>query len=38
MIHAIKTGPRLMPAFQKKLSAAEIGAPAAYVRTFKAAP
>jgi len=35
IIHAIKTGPWLMPAFQKKLSAAEIEALAAYVRTFK---
>jgi mono/diheme cytochrome c family protein len=35
IIHAIKTGPRVMPAFQKKLSAAEIEALAAYVRTFK---
>jgi mono/diheme cytochrome c family protein len=37
IIHAIKTGPKLMPAFQKKLSAAEIEALAAYVRTFKPA-
>ena len=35
---AIKTGPRVMPAFEKKLSAAEIEALAAYVRTFKPAP
>jgi mono/diheme cytochrome c family protein len=35
IIHAIKTGPGLMPSFQKKLSAAEIEALAAYVRTFK---
>jgi mono/diheme cytochrome c family protein len=35
---AIHTGPGLMPAFQKKLSSAEIGALAAYVRTFKPAP
>ena len=38
VIHAIQTGPRLMPAFQKKLSTAEIEALAAYVRTFKPAP
>ncbi len=37
IIRAIKTGPKLMPAFQKKLSAAEIEALAAYVRTFKPA-
>jgi mono/diheme cytochrome c family protein len=37
IVHAIKTGPWLMPAFQKKLSAAEIEALAAYVRTFKPA-
>ena len=35
IIHAIKTGPWLMPAFQKKLSATEIEALAAFVRTFK---
>jgi len=35
IVHAIKTGPGLMPAFKKKLSAAEIEALAAYVRTFK---
>jgi mono/diheme cytochrome c family protein len=34
IIRAIKTGPKLMPAFQKKLSAAEIEALAAHVRTF----
>jgi mono/diheme cytochrome c family protein len=38
IIRAIQTGPELMPAFQKKLSAAEIEALAAYVRTFKPAP
>jgi mono/diheme cytochrome c family protein len=38
IIHAIKTGPRLMPAFQKKLSTAEIEALAAFVRTFKPRP
>ena len=37
IIRAIKTGPKAMPAFQKKLSAAEIEALAAYVRTFKSA-
>jgi cbb3-type cytochrome c oxidase subunit III len=37
IVHAIKTGPGLMPTFQKKLSAAEIEALAAYVRTFKPA-
>jgi mono/diheme cytochrome c family protein len=37
IVHAIKTGPGLMPAFQKKLSTAEIEALAAYVRTFKPA-
>ena len=35
IVHAIKTGPWLMPAFQKKLSTTEIEALAAYVRTFK---
>ena len=38
IIRAIKTGPKAMPAFQKKLSATEIEALAAYVRTFKPAP
>jgi cbb3-type cytochrome c oxidase subunit III len=37
IIRAIKTGPKLMPAFQKKMSTAEIEALAAYVRTFKPA-
>ena len=37
IIHAIQAGPKLMPAFQKKLSSAEIEALAAYVRTFKPA-
>ena len=37
IIHAIKTGPEAMPAFDKKLSAAEIAALAAYVQTFKPA-
>ncbi|HEY5043958.1 MAG TPA: cytochrome c [Verrucomicrobiae bacterium] len=36
-IHAINTGPHMMPAFHKKLSVAEIAALAAYVRTFKPA-
>jgi mono/diheme cytochrome c family protein len=35
IIQAIKTGPKLMPAFGKKLSAAEIEALGAYVRTFR---
>ena len=38
IIHAIQTGPRVMPAFQKKLSVNEIEALAAYVRTFQPAP
>ena len=38
IIRAIKTGPKAMPAFQKKLSTPEIEALAAYVRTFKPAP
>ena len=37
IIRAIQTGPKAMPAFQKKLSTAEIEALAAYVRTFKPA-
>ena len=37
IIHAIKNGPGLMPAFEGKLSPAEIEALAAYVRTFKPA-
>ena len=37
IVHAIKTGPHAMPAFEKKLSEAEIMALAAYVRTFKPA-
>lgn len=37
IIHAIKTGPKEMPAFDKKLSEAEIEALAAYVQTFKPA-
>ena len=38
IICAIKTGPKLMPAFQKKLSPAEIEALAVFVRTFKPVP
>jgi len=34
IIHAIKTGPKSMPAFQKKLSAAEIEALTEYLRNF----
>lgn len=37
IVKAIKTGPRAMPAFEKKLSAAEIEALADYVRIFKPA-
>jgi mono/diheme cytochrome c family protein len=37
IIHAIKTGPKAMPAFEKKLSQSEIDALAAYVRSFKQA-
>jgi len=33
--HAIKTGPRIMPAFEKKLSPAEIDALTTYVRSLK---
>ncbi len=35
IIHAIKTGPSVMPAFGKKLSESEIDALAVYVRSFK---
>lgn len=35
IINAIKTGPRAMPSFAKKLSASEIQALASYVRSFK---
>ncbi|MDR3457235.1 MAG: cytochrome c [Verrucomicrobiae bacterium] len=35
IIDAIKTGPWAMPAFEKKLSVAEIESLGAYVRTFK---
>ncbi|MFZ1072356.1 MAG: c-type cytochrome [Verrucomicrobiia bacterium] len=38
IIKAIKTGPSVMPAFEKKLSPSEIDALAAYVRTFKQSP
>jgi mono/diheme cytochrome c family protein len=34
IIHAIKTGPEAMPAFEKKLSPSEIEALAMYVRSF----
>jgi mono/diheme cytochrome c family protein len=37
IIKAIKTGPGVMPAFEKKLSASEIDALATYVRSFKQA-
>lgn len=36
VIHAIQTGPGLMPAFGKKLSEAEIEALAVYVKSFPA--
>jgi cbb3-type cytochrome c oxidase subunit III len=35
IIHAIKTGPSVMPAFGKKLSESEIDALAVYVRSFR---
>ncbi|MGD0744134.1 MAG: cytochrome c [Verrucomicrobiota bacterium] len=38
IIHAIKTGPSVMPAFEKKLSPSEIDALAAFVRSFKQTP
>ena len=37
IVHAIKTGPSVMPAFEKKLSPSEIEALAGYVRSFKPA-
>ena len=37
ILHAIKTGPSVMPAFGKKLSPSEIEALAGYVRSFKPA-
>jgi cbb3-type cytochrome c oxidase subunit III len=37
IIRAIKTGPKTMPAFEKKLSEAEIEAVAAYVQTIEPA-
>lgn len=37
IVHAIQTGPKAMPAFEKKLSESEIEALAVYVRTFKSA-
>lgn len=38
VIHAIQTGPKVMPAFGKKLSEAEIVALAEYVQKFAPAP
>ena len=35
IVHAINTGPGVMPAFEKKLSSSEIEALAKYVRTFR---
>jgi mono/diheme cytochrome c family protein len=35
ILHAIKTGPSVMPAFGKRLSGTEIEALAVYVRSFK---
>ena len=35
IVHALKTGPGAMPAFEKKLSPSEIAALATYVRSFK---
>lgn len=37
ILNAIKTGPSVMPAFEKKLSPSEIEALAKYVRAFKPA-
>jgi mono/diheme cytochrome c family protein len=37
VVHAIRTGPGAMPAFEHKLSDAEINALATYVQTFAAA-
>ena len=37
ILHAINTGPGVMPAFEKKLSPSEIVALAGYVRSFKPA-
>jgi len=37
IVHAIKSGPWVMPAFEKKLSPAEIDAMAAFARSFKQA-
>jgi mono/diheme cytochrome c family protein len=37
ILHAIRTGPWVMPAFQGKLSETEIEALATYVRTFRPA-
>jgi mono/diheme cytochrome c family protein len=38
IIKAIKTGPSVMPAFEKKLSSSEIDALATYVRSFNQSP
>ena len=38
IIHGVKTGPSVMPAFARKLSSSEIDALAAYVRSFKQTP
>jgi len=35
IVHAIQTGPSVMPAFEKKLSSSEIDALAKYVRSFR---
>jgi len=35
IVHAINTGPGVMPAFERKLSSAEIEALAKYVRAFR---
>jgi len=35
IVHAIKTGPSVMPAFGKKFSSSEIDALAKYVRSFR---
>ena len=37
IVHAIQTGPGLMPAFDQKLSQSEIDALARYVRTLRQA-
>ena len=38
IVHAIQTGPGLMPAFEKKLSPSEIDALATYIRSLKQTP